>query len=63
MKRMKKKMENKQVWCDKCDDYATPKLYEWESSKAIIRDCKCSKCGEILVRVPREVMQKSEGAE
>ena len=52
------RIEVKEVWCDKCDEDVTPKLKEWESRKAIIRDYECSRCGEILLRIPRDITFK-----
>lgn len=48
----------KEVWCDKCEDYRLPILYKWESSKAVIYDYECEKCGEILTRIPRQIVKK-----
>ena len=46
------------TWCDKCEDYRLPILYKWESSKAVIYDYECEKCGEILTRIPRQIVKK-----
>ena len=48
----------KPTWCDDCDDYREPKPKRWETSKAIVIDYVCSVCGEILLRIPRDITFK-----
>jgi len=40
----------KERWCNKCDDYVTPKWVIWESSIARVADLECPKCRKIFTR-------------
>ncbi len=46
------------TWCDKCDGYRKPTSKRWETSKAIVIDYECNICGEVLLRIPRDITFK-----
>jgi len=46
------------IWCPDCDAYRHTKIWRWETSKAVIVDEECVRCGRIFDRETKSLQEK-----